>query len=58
MRTIQEWMGNRDFKTTLIYADYQPAVEEAALVERAFKGLARTPPRVMSSQTQGPDARV
>jgi len=36
LRTIQDWMGHRDFKTTLIYADYQPAAEEAALVERAF----------------------
>ena len=24
MRTLQEWMGHRDFKTTLIYADYAP----------------------------------
>jgi hypothetical protein len=31
-------MGHRDFKTTLIYADYQPAAEEAALVEKAFSG--------------------
>ncbi len=37
LRTIQEWMGHRDFKTTLIYADYAPASEEAALVERAFR---------------------
>jgi Phage integrase family len=36
LRTIQEWIGHRDFKTTLIYADYQPAAEEAALVEKAF----------------------
>jgi integrase len=24
MRTLQEWMGHRDLKTTLIYADYAP----------------------------------
>jgi integrase len=36
LRTIQEWMGHRDFKTTLLYADYQPAAEEAAVVARAF----------------------
>jgi hypothetical protein len=35
-RTLQEWMGHRDFKTTLIYADYQPSAGEANLVERAF----------------------
>jgi integrase len=36
LRTLQEWMGHRDFKTTLIYADYQPSTQEAQLVERAF----------------------
>jgi integrase len=36
MRTLQEWMGHRDFKTTLIYADYQPCEAERGWVERAF----------------------
>jgi integrase len=36
LRTLQEWMGHRDFKTTLIYADYAPNPHEAELVERAF----------------------
>ncbi len=36
MRTLQEWMGHRDFKTTLIYSDYQPGANEAALVNSAF----------------------
>ena len=36
MRTLQEWMGHRDFKTTLIYADYAPSAGEAELLERAF----------------------
>ena len=36
MRTLQEWMGHRDFKTTLIYADYSPSENEAELVEAAF----------------------
>jgi integrase len=36
MRTLQEWMGHRDFNTTLIYADYMPAAHEADLVDRAF----------------------
>jgi integrase len=36
LRTLQEWMGHRDFKTTLIYADYAPSAHEAELVERAF----------------------
>ena len=36
MRTLQEWMGHRDFKTTLIYADYAPSAHEREFVERAF----------------------
>ncbi len=36
MRTLQEWMGHRDFKTTLIYADYAPSAHERAMVESAF----------------------
>jgi hypothetical protein len=38
MRTLQEWLGHRDFNTTLIYADYQPAKPEADLIEQAFGG--------------------
>ena len=38
MRKIQEWMGHRDYSTTLIYAHYQPGDQEAELVERAFGG--------------------
>jgi integrase len=37
MRTLQEWMGHRDFKTTLIYADYMPGEREADLVDAAFR---------------------
>ena len=36
LRTLQEWMGHRDFKTTLIYADYAPAAHEAEMAERGF----------------------
>jgi integrase len=36
LRTLQEWMGHRDFKTTLIYADYCPSARESEMVERAF----------------------
>jgi integrase len=40
MRTLQEWMGHRDFATTLIYADYAPSEGERDLAERAFgRGL-------------------
>jgi hypothetical protein len=30
-------MGHRDFRTTLIYADYAPCAEEAEWIEAAFK---------------------
>jgi len=36
LRTLQEWMGHADSKTTQIYADYAPAENEAALVDAAF----------------------
>ena len=36
LRTLQEWMGHRDPKTTLIYADYQPSDREAEIVSRAL----------------------
>lgn len=36
MRTLQEWMGHRDFKTTPIYADYAPSANEAEVVNAAF----------------------
>lgn len=36
MRTLQEFMGHRDFKTTLIYADYAPGTNEVDLVNAAF----------------------
>jgi integrase len=37
LRTLQEWMGHRDIKTTQVYADYQPDDRrEAELIERAF----------------------
>ena len=38
MRTLQEWMGHPDYKTTLIYADYAPSAREAEWVEAAFGG--------------------
>jgi hypothetical protein len=38
MRILQEWLGHRDIKTTMIYADYQASDQERELVERAFAG--------------------
>jgi integrase len=36
MRTLQEWMGHRDYKTTLVYADYAPRTHEQQMLEKAF----------------------
>lgn len=40
MRTLQEWMGHRDIKTTMIYADYSPSEHEHELVARAYSVVA------------------
>jgi integrase len=36
MRSLQEWMGHRDYRTTLIYADYEPSEGESNLIDGAF----------------------
>jgi hypothetical protein len=36
MRTLQEWMGHQDIKTTMIYVDYAPSENEGAMVQAAF----------------------
>jgi integrase len=52
LRTLQEWMGHRDFKTTLIYADYCPSEREQEMVERAFS------PEATAGIVAGAPARV
>jgi hypothetical protein len=51
MRTLQEMMGHRDFKTTLIYADYVPGAREAEGVEAAFS----TPSALEANTAAGTD---
>jgi integrase len=36
LRTLQEWMGHCDAKTTQIYADYMPGEREAELIDLAL----------------------
>lgn len=50
MRTLQEWMGHRDLKTTERYADYAPSPHEHALAESAF--ARRTVRRTNLSESQ------
>jgi integrase len=52
MRTLQEWMGHRDYRTTLIYADYEPADEESGLVNAAFSGESRAQDRNPGSRAK------
>jgi integrase len=54
LRTLQEWMGHRDFKTTLIYADYAPRSEERQMMERAFAPVVQQAHAM--SVAGGPDA--
>jgi integrase len=44
LRILQEWMGHRDFKTTLIYADCAPSERETEPVEGAFRRCPRRYP--------------
>lgn len=51
MRTIQEFMGHKDFKTTLIYADYAPGANEASLVNAAFAPSTNPSTELTATQT-------
>jgi integrase len=53
MRTLQEWMGHRDIKTTEIYADYMPGTEDAKLVAAAFNRDVASPAEVASPSAHG-----
>ena len=50
MRTLQEWMGHRDYKTTRIYADYAPDPSQGARWAKTAFGLGTV------EEEQGDDA--
>jgi integrase len=55
LRAIQEWMGHRDYKTTLIYADYAPDATQGVL-SRNGPLVARNKP-AMSNAFRSSDGR-
>ena len=58
LRTLQEWMGHRDFKTTLIYADYAPSAHEAEMAERAFASAASSGINLSESESSAQDPKL
>ena len=43
LRTLQEWMGHEDIRTTQIYADYMPGEREQQLLDAAFSVASLSP---------------
>ncbi len=41
LRTLQGWMGHRDYKTTEIYADFAPDPSQGAVEGRGFESHPR-----------------
>jgi hypothetical protein len=54
LRTLQEWLGHRDFKTTLIYANYAASEREDELIELAYGHQTA----INASASEGNSARV
>jgi integrase len=59
MRTLQEWMGHRDFTTTLVYADFAPdPAGGAAFAERAFGRQPTASAHAMTSEVGTPNVSL
>lgn len=43
IRTIQEWMGHEDIRTTQIYAAYEPRTHEVEVASEAFSEVTLDP---------------
>jgi integrase len=51
MRTLQEWMGHRDFATTERYADYAPSRHEADMMRRVWAPQGHVPRHNLSESS-------
>ena len=52
MRTLQEWMGHKDYATTLIYADFAPDPTQGAYyAELAFGASTKSSTKMSATQT-------
>ena len=57
LRTLQGWMGHRDYKTTEIYADFAPDPTQGAVwAQRAF-GAASPPSPAPGARAAGGSAQ-
>ncbi len=55
IRTLQEWMGHRDYKTTLVYADYAPHTQEQEMLEGAFEALTSPRDQLLKDESEAAD---
>jgi integrase len=58
MRTLQEWMGHRDIKTTERYVDYAPRTGDAQLVAAAFSRDAVAPAAALGITVSNSEAPI
>ena len=58
LRTLQGWMGHRDYKTTEVYADFAPDPSQGAIwAERAFGSSSPQVDQVVERDTQNNASR-